>query len=95
MQNKNSHRWLDVQIVIMTLAMTVSLALWNLFASKNQTVTQTQATTPSLSSPQVTIYFGNPAPQAPAITAPSNDTPAISAPSAAPMPVTTTRSSRP
>jgi cytoskeletal protein RodZ len=95
MQNKNTHRWLDVQIVIITIAMTVSLALWNLFAAKSQPVTQAQPATSSVSSPQTTIYFGNPAPQASAITAPSNNAPAFSAPSSAPAPITNTGSSRP
>jgi hypothetical protein len=101
MQNKNSNRWLDVQVVIMTIAMTASLALWNLFA-KGQTGTISQVQpTKAPSSPQVTIYFGNPAPQsqsvaAPSYTAPADTAPSISAPSnPAPVPVTTTRSSRP
>jgi hypothetical protein len=33
MQNKPNKSWLDVQIVIITLVMTISLFLWNLFAS--------------------------------------------------------------
>jgi hypothetical protein len=56
MQNK-TNRWLDVQIVIASLAMTFSLALWNLFSGGNQGVSSTSSfsgsktsTSPSASS---------------------------------------------
>jgi hypothetical protein len=38
MQNKSANRWLDVQIVIATLTLTFSLALWNLFAGGSRPV---------------------------------------------------------
>jgi hypothetical protein len=85
-----------VQVVIVTLALTFSLTLWNLFAggsrSVNTVTTSSQqgksspSYVPSASAPQSSprIYLGGAAPQAPSFNAP-----------AAPAPVTNTGSSRP
>jgi hypothetical protein len=85
--NKPANRWLDVQIVIATLAMTFVLALWNLFAgtgtinngsnvnSRTQITTSSSSVSSAPSAPG-TILFGG------------------SAPSAAPSPMTVTRTSR-
>ena len=88
MQNK-TNRWLDVQIVIVTLALTFSLALWNLFAGGSRSgnsgiATSSQGATLSsvASQPQGRIYLGGAAPQSPSIFN-------------APAPVTITGSSRP
>ena len=93
MQNK-TNRWLDVQIVIVTLALTFSLALWNLFAGGSRSVNSgtasnvqgaaSQGTTLSSAAPrpQGRIYLGGAAPQSPSIFN-------------APAPVTSTGSSRP
>jgi len=93
MQNKSANRWLDVQIVIATLTLTFSLALWNLFAGGSRPVStganltsqsQSVASPPPASAPlpQVRIYLGGAAPQSPSILS-------------APEPVTNTSSSRP
>jgi hypothetical protein len=42
--NKPKKRWLDAQIVIASLAMTFTLALWNLFASGGPKGSATQST---------------------------------------------------
>jgi hypothetical protein len=88
MQNK-TNRWLDVQIVIATLALTFSLALWNLFAGESRSgnsamASNSQGTTQSsaASVPQGRILLGGSAPQSPSIFS-------------APAPVTNTGSSRP
>lgn len=88
MQNK-SNRWLDVQVVIFTLALTFSLYLWNLFAGGNRSVnsatvtgSQTAGQSSILSQPQGRIYLGGSAPQSPSTYN-------------APAPVTSTGSSRP
>jgi hypothetical protein len=91
MQNKTTNRWLDVQIVILTITMTLSLFLWNLFASGNrQTVSGTVVDTLGISvaginasQPKVRILLGGAAPKSPG---------QISA--SAPAPVTVTGSSR-
>ena len=73
MQNKNANRWLDVQVVIITLVMTISLFLWNLFAGGNRQIsnvtTASQLVDPLPSSSVQTlpsgvrILLGGPAPQ--------------------------------
>ena len=68
MHNKPTNRWLDVQITIVTLVMTLSLGLWNLFASKSQPSpekvdTQTPVTANPSQVQQATIYFSNNAPR--------------------------------
>jgi hypothetical protein len=103
MQNKSTNRWLDVQIVIITLFMTISLFLWNLFAggshSTNVVNTTSAQTDPlpvsSVQAPpsSVRILLGGAAPQKPSVAR-------VQAPSQvpakkAPAPVTTTSSSRP
>ena len=90
-QIKPANRWLDVQIVILTLTMTLSLFLWNLFAGGNRPSNSgatanaqgmnTVASAPS--QPRVRILLGGAAPQAPS-----------QFPSSAPAPVTVTGSSR-
>ena len=87
MQNK-TNRWLDVQIVIVALALTFSLGLWNLFAGNDRSVNSGTTSNPqgiavSASAPQPSsrIFLGGPAPQSPSFSAPA--------------PVTTTGSSRP
>jgi hypothetical protein len=97
MQNK-TNRWLDVQIVIASLALTFSLALWNLFAGGSRPVSTVTASSqrgkaayapsaataaPALQASSP-IYLGGAAPQPPSYNAP-----------AAPAPVTITSSSRP
>jgi hypothetical protein len=69
MQNK-TNRWLDVQIVIFSLALTFSLSLWNRFAGNNQPVSNpkeaalpTPAASPSQPAAAAIIYLGGPAPQ--------------------------------
>jgi hypothetical protein len=91
MQNKPANRWLDVQIVILTLTMALSLFLWNLFAGGNRPSNSgatanaqgmnTVAFAPS--QPRVRILLGGAAPQAP-----------IQFSSSVPAPVTVTGSSR-
>jgi hypothetical protein len=88
MKNK-TNRWLDVQIVIATLALTFSLALWNLFAGGSRSTNSGTASNPqgvvfssSAPQPQSRIYLGGTAPQSPSIFN-------------APAPVTSTGSSRP
>jgi hypothetical protein len=39
MQNKTKKRWLDVQIILASLAVTGTLALWNVFAKASRPVT--------------------------------------------------------
>ena len=95
-----TNRWLDVQVVIVTLALTFSLTLWNLFAGGSRSVNTVAASSqrgksspangssaaPAASAPQAPtrIFFGGAAPQPPSYNAP-----------AAPAPVTNTGSSRP
>jgi hypothetical protein len=89
--NKPANRWLDVQIVILTLTMTLSLFLWNLFAGSNRPSNtgatanaqgvNTLAVNPS--QPRVRILLGGAAPQAPSQFS-----------SSVPAPVTVTGSSR-
>jgi hypothetical protein len=103
MQKRTGNRWLDIQIVIATLAMTFTLALWNIFAGASradavQTVTQTE-TKPTTNTavqqsalPATRLYLGGSAPQA----APSiSSAPAASSPVSAPAPAVVTGSSRP
>jgi hypothetical protein len=109
MQNK-SNKWLDVQIVLITLFMTISLFLWNLFAGGSRT-TSTATTTSASANPLpdssvqtlpsgVRILLGGPAPQQLSTTRIQTQVQAQSkapakAPSKVPAPVTVTRSSRP
>ena len=108
MQNKNTNRWLDVQIVIITLVMTISLFLWNFFAGGDRSTTTTAASSAPVDPPQVSsiptpqvnvrILLGGAAPQQSSVT--NNQTqvqsrPAVKAPAKAPAPVTVTGSSRP
>jgi hypothetical protein len=88
MQNK-TNRWLDIQIVIVTLALTFSLALWNLFAGGSRSVNSGLASnvngatvSSSASQPQPRVFLGGSAPQVPSFFN-------------APAPVTSTGSSRP
>ena len=90
MQNKTANRWLDVQIVILTIAMTASLFLWNLFAggnnstsSGNQASAQEVPATIAQVQPRVHILLGGSAPQIQS-----------QSPSSRPAPVTITGSSR-
>lgn len=116
--SKPANRWLDVQIVIATMAMTFSLFLWNTFASGQSSFVTVPGPEPLVSLPPDpggrqdsgssaklnvvpaatpanvnpaqpqsfgTIFLGGSAPQ----------TSSVSAGSAAPVIVTTTRSSRP
>lgn len=87
-QNKSANRWLDVQVVIATLAMTFVLALWNMFAGsdrisnnnanlRSQTTTASSSVSSSPSASGTRILLGG------------------SAPSTAPRPLTVTSSSRP
>ena len=69
MQNK-TNRWLDVQIVILTLAMTFSLSLWNLFAGGNRSGNPVTASNPrgvaqaySPAQPADRLYLGGAAPR--------------------------------
>jgi hypothetical protein len=90
-QNNPANRWLDVQIVLLTLTMTLSLFLWNLFAGGNRPANSgaaanaqdvnTVAFAPS--QPRVRILLGGAAPQA-----------SLQISSGAPAPVTLTGSSR-
>jgi len=109
MQNK-ANKWLDVQIVLITLFMTISLFLWNLFAGGSRTTSTVNTTSapanplPAASTPtqpsNVRILLGGAAPQQPSVAraqAPAQaqvKAPA-KAPSKAPAPVTVTSSSRP
>ncbi len=68
MQNK-TNRWLDVQIVILALAMTFSLSLWNLFAGGSRSGNPVTASNPqggtqsySPAQPAERIYLGGAAP---------------------------------
>jgi hypothetical protein len=78
MQNK-TNRWLEVQIVITTLALTYGLVLWNFFAGGSRalnTGVAPSAQSPIIpaSAPQFTgrIFFGGMAPgSAPSFTAPA------------------------
>jgi hypothetical protein len=91
MQSKPTNRWIDVQIVIITLTMTLSLFLWNLFAGSDRqgnmgTAPSTQGVNTlafAPSQPRVRILLGGKAPQAPSQFS-----------SRAPAPVTITGSSR-
>jgi hypothetical protein len=94
MQNKTGNKWLDVQIVILTMVLAISLFLWNLFAkvgslittgstSQSQPVTTFSSGAGSQSSPG-TILLGGNAPQ-------DQSNPS----SSVPAPFTTTGSSRP
>lgn len=91
MQNKSTNRWLDVQIVLVTLTMTLSLFLWNVFAGGNRTSNSGAAANPqgvntvavAPSQPRVRILLGGAAPQSPTQFS-----------SGAPAPVTITGSSR-
>jgi hypothetical protein len=95
MQNKSANRWLDVQIVILTLSMALSLFLWNLFAGNSRTSTSgvtanlqpAQAAFLPQPQPRVRILLGGAAPQAqvPSVSRGSSQPPA---------PVTITGSSR-
>jgi hypothetical protein len=38
MQNKSKKRWLDVQVILASLAVTFTVGLWNLFARANRPV---------------------------------------------------------
>jgi hypothetical protein len=103
MQNKSTHRWLDVQIVLITLFMTISLFLWNLFAggsrpSSTAAASNTQASPLPASSVQaqpgsVRILLGGAAPQKPSVE--RAQAPSQAPAKKAPAPVTTTSSSRP
>jgi hypothetical protein len=73
MQNRSTKKWLDIQIVIATLAMTFVLALWNLFARESRSVASVVVVEPlvqpasavnSSAQPQTRILLGGPAPQA-------------------------------
>ena len=94
MQSKPANRWLDIQIVIVTLVMTITLALWNLFARGSQVDTSVrtaqESVPPSVSSSQpfTRILLGGSAPQV-------RQAPSSSSPYSAPAPVTVTSSSRP
>ena len=97
MQNK-TNRWLDVQIVIVALALTFSLGLWNLFAGNNHSVNSGTTSNPKVitvgaSAPQPSsrIFLGGPAPQSPSFSGSAPQSSSFSAPA----PVTTTGSSRP
>jgi len=93
MQNKKN-RWLDVQIVIASLTLTFSLALWNLFAGNShpaksgEMANPTQvisnpkraaAPTPS-SQPATIIYLGGPAPRSISYLPPASQAQSSSAP---------------
>jgi len=109
MQNK-TNKWLDVQIVIITLFMTISLFLWNLFAGGSRS-TSTVITTSAPVNPlpassaqaqpsRVRILLGGAAPQQPSIARAQAPAQAqVKAPAKAsakaPAPVTVTSSSRP
>jgi hypothetical protein len=102
MQNKPANRWLDVQVVIITLVMTLSLSLWTLFAGGSKPTGNTNtAITPANPLPassvptppsQVRILLGGAAPQKPSVA--RAQAPAQTR-SSAPAPVTVTSSSRP
>jgi hypothetical protein len=92
---KSANRWLDVQIVILTLTMTLSLFLWNLFAGGNRPSNSAaaanlqglNAVAVAPSQPRVRILLGGAAPQI--------QVPSVSRGSSqAPAPVTITGSSR-
>jgi hypothetical protein len=94
--NKPANRWLDVQIVVATLAMTLTLFMWNIFAGSSRLVNTGTVTNPQTASvpnanpaqSSVRILFGSQAPQAASISNPPSR-------SSAPAPVVVTGSSRP
>lgn len=86
--NNKTNRWLDVQVVIVALALTFTLALWNIFSKTSQFLGTSSASQPrgqnsTSAANQGTsrIFLGGAAPQPRSFAAPS--------------PVTITGSSRP
>jgi len=86
--NNKTNRWLDVQVVIVALALTFTLALWNIFSGTSQSSGTSSASQPqqqkstSAANPGTArIFLGGAAPQPKSF--------------AAPAPVTVTGSSRP
>lgn len=86
--NNKTNRWLDVQVVIVALALTFTLALWNIFSGSSQSSGKNSASQPQQQKSASTanqgtarIFLGGAAPQPRSISAPS--------------PVTVTGSSRP
>ena len=63
MQNKSKKRWLDVQIILASLAVTFTVGLWNVFARDNRLVVNPAGTQPA--DPTFTYtYTPNPTPTA-------------------------------
>jgi hypothetical protein len=54
MQNKPKKRWLDTQIIITSLAISISLGLWNIFARASAASTQSGNTPPPTPDPGFT-----------------------------------------
>jgi hypothetical protein len=86
--NNKINRWLDVQVVIVALALTFTLALWNIFSGGSQSAGTSTASQPRQQNSASTasqgtsrIFLGGAAPQPRSL--------------AAPAPVTITGSSRP
>jgi hypothetical protein len=46
MQNKSKRRWLDIQIILASLAVTFTVGLWNVFAKGNKPVSSPGSTQP-------------------------------------------------
>jgi len=86
--NNKTNRWLDVQVVIVAIALTFMLALWNMFAGTNQSLGSSSTSKPgdqkssaSAGLSTTRIFLGGTAPQSRSVFAPA--------------PVTITGSSRP
>jgi hypothetical protein len=72
MPNKPKRRWLDAQIVIASLAMTFTLALWNLLASGSPKSSSTQVVDQKPQAPETPETPGPTATPAPAATGVTN-----------------------
>ena len=83
-QSPKTNRWLDVQVVIATIAMTFVLALWNMFAGNNQVSVNNRNPLTTSSSPAISSAPSSPGTILLGGAAPSNSS----------TPLTTTRSSR-
>jgi hypothetical protein len=64
MQNRSRHRWLDIQILLASLAVTFTLGLWNMFARGSRPLAS--AATPPTPDPATTFtYAPDPTPTRP------------------------------
>jgi len=55
MQNRSKKRWLDVQIILASIAVTFTVGLWNVFAKGNRPFVS--PTTPSIPDPAFTLTY--------------------------------------